>query len=71
MAATAHNKAALERRMKKLLGEASKSGLFNPKAKLDTSQVIDLRSRLAKLMIPTSKKSGTPIGMHKYYKSNR
>lgn len=71
MAATAHN-AAVERRIKKLLGEASRSGMFNPKKKLDTSQVIDLRGELAKLMIPHAKRSETtPVGLGKYYKSKR
>ena len=59
-------KAAILKRLQK-----KHKGMFNPKAKLDTSQVIDLRSELAKMMVPGGKRSSVaPLGLGDYVKNS-
>ena len=60
-------KAAILKRLQK---KTNKNSLFNPKAKLDTSQVIDLRSELAKMLVPSGiGKRQTPVGLHDFLKN--
>lgn len=73
------NHPAVARRWARKYGDTPSKGKYNPKKKLNTSQVQDFRSttregRRNGLLLPLKKsQSGakTPPGMQKYYKSKR